>query len=534
MQRLKRRHALQRMWRASGALLTMLFAAQPAVTHAADVAAIDRLAQSVLKQWHQPGFALALVEKGSVTLTRGYGLRDVAARAPVTQDTIFGIGSCSKAFGAADIAKLVDQRRLGWDHRVDKYLPWFRTSDPWVTHEVRVRDLLAHRTGLQASIPRISAPDKLTYLRSIAVAEPLHPFRAQFSYTNDMFTLAGELVAEVTGGSWEDFTRTQFWKPLGMSRTNADHRIARKDGDSATPYVMRADEVVAVPWVYEDHIALPSGGLNSTAADMARWLRFQLTAEDPEGRALITRHSLDEMHTPHTPLRGEFVDPSRRAWGDVVGRGPDGVRSESYGLGWFIHDYQGHEVLAHPGSIRGFRCFASLLPERGFGVVVLLNSENSMLALALVQTLIDMELKVQPRDWSSLFQARQKQMRLERKAASAALDASRIANAPPSRPLAEYTGRFERENLESAIEVTLVAGKLHVALDRAEYEASPWQYDIFRLVPLRLRTQDGLIEWPDDVDDSRVFVTFRIDPAGKLVRLDTPFGAFRRAQAGTK
>ncbi len=500
-------------------------------TQAADLHTIDRLAHRALQEWQQPGLALAIIENGSVTVTNGYGVRNLATHAQVTPGTVFAIGSCSKAFGSAAIASLVDQGRLAWDDRLDQYLPWFRTNDPWVTHEIRVRDVLAHRTGLHAAIPRISAPDKLTYLKSMAVTEPWHPLRAQFSYTNDAFTLAGELVTEVTGRAWEDYARERLWQPLGMTRTNADHRMARKDGDSATPYVMRSQGPVAVPWIYEDRIALPSGGINSTAADMARWLQFQLNGVTAGGRAMLSRSTLDEMHSAQTPLRGALVDPSRRAWGDVVGRGPAGIQSESYGLGWFVHYYRGYQVVAHPGSITGFRCYTGMLPERRFGVVVLLNSENSMLALALLQTLIDVELGVKPRDWLELFRVRQAQLRAERHAANDAIDAARIANAPPSRPLAEYTGRFEREGLESIIEVTLHHDGLDISFNAGEYEATPWQYDVFRLVPRRLRTEDGVIDWPTGDEDTRTFVTFRLDPVGKFSQLDTPFGIFRRVRA---
>lgn len=498
----------------------------------ADLAAVDRLADRALREWRQPGLAIAVVDNGAVTLARGYGVRELDGRAPVTAQTLFAIGSCSKAFGAAAVAALVDERRLDWDDRVDRHLPWFRTDDAWVTHEIRVRDLLAHRTGLHASIPRIAASDKRAYLQSIAVAKPWHPLRAQFSYSNDAFTLAGALVSEVSGQAWDDYARERFWRPLGMARTNADHRVARGDADSATPHVMRAAEPVAVPWVYEDRIALPSGGINSTARDMAQWLRFQLTGRDAAGRAVLSRAALDQMHGPHTPLRGELVDPSRRAWGDVVGRGPGGIHGESYGLGWFVHDYRGYQVLAHPGAINGFRCYAALLPEQQFGAVVLLNSDRTMLSLALLQALIDLEIGVEPRDWLSLFRVRQGELDAERKAANEAIDATRIVDAPPSRVLTEYIGSFVREGLSSVIAITLDATTLRLTLDRAQYELEPWHYDVFALIPRKLRTEDGIIDWPAGANDARTFVTFRMDERGKLARIETPFGTFEKQHAG--
>jgi CubicO group peptidase (beta-lactamase class C family) len=515
-------------------LLAFIVADVFSAASAADHASIDRLAQRTLEEWHQPGLALAIVENGVATHVRGYGVRDLRTSAAVTADTVFGIASCSKAFGAATVAKLVDTQRLHWEDRVETYLPWFRTNDPQVTHDLRIKDLLAHRSGLHAALPRNAARDKLSYLRSVAVAEPLHPFRYQFSYTNDMFTLAGQLVAEVTGSSWEDFARKELWEPLGMTRTNADHRIARAMTDSAVPHVMIGGKLTPVPWIYEDRTALPSGGINSTATDLGQWLRFQVSGGTIDARALISRTTFEEMQTPQTPMTAEASHANTDTFASIVGTGPEGIQARSYGLGWFIHYYRGHKVVYHPGSIAGFRCFIGLLPERGFGVAVLSNAEQSMLGPSILQTLIDRELGVQPKDWSSLFRARQNELQEKERAALAATDAARIRNAPPTRPLGEYAGTYARAGIDEAIEVKLIEKKIAVTLGRMEYEAVPWQYDVFRLIPRRIEAADGKVDWPYGSDDSRAFVSFRLDAQAKFSELDAGFGVFRRVTAAEK
>jgi CubicO group peptidase (beta-lactamase class C family) len=501
---------------------------------AADHTSIDRLAKRTLQEWHQPGLALAIVENGVATHVRGYGVRDLRTGAAVTPDTVFGIASCSKAFGAATVAKLVDTHRLNWNDRVDTYLPWFRSNDPQVTHDLRIKDLLAHRSGLHAAIPRNAARDRMSYLRSIAVAEPLHPFRYQFSYTNDMFTLAGQLVAEVTGTAWEDFARKELWEPLGMAHTNADHRAARVMADSAVPHVMIGGKLTPVPWIYEDRTALPSGGINSTATDLSQWIRFQVSGGTIDGRTLISRATFDEMHSSQTPMTAEASHASMDTFASIVGTGPQGIQSRSYGLGWFVHYYRGYKVVSHPGSIAGFRCFIGLLPERGFGVAVLSNAEQSMLGPSILQTLIDEQIGVKPKDWSSLFRARQNELLEKERASLVALDAARVRDAPPTRPLREYAGTYAREGIAETIEVALLEEKIAFTLGRMEYEAVPWNYDVFRLIPRRIDTDDGKVDWPYDIDDSRALVTFHLDEHARLSEVETAFGVFRRVETAAK
>lgn len=495
---------------------------------AVDPARVDGIVEDARKQWGLPGVALAVIDSDGGIYAKGYGVRDARSQAPVTPDTLFGIGSCSKAFAAATVAKLVDDRRIGWEDRVDEHLPWFRTNDPFVTHDLRVRDLLTHRTGLHAVIPRDAATDRLSYLKSIAVTEPNHPLRYEFSYTNDMFTLAGALVSQVSGKSWDQYARETLWNPLGMRRTNGDHRVARQDSDAAAPHTRIDGKYTAMPWVYEDRTALPSGGVNSSAADMAQWLKFQL-AQGRDG-ALLSPAAFQEMHSPHTPLRGAGARPASAMFRDVLGSGPDGIRYESYGMGWFMHDYRGHKIIFHGGSIDGFRCFVGLVPEKGFGVAVLINSDQSSFPSALGQSLIDMKLGFENKDWPSVFHDLTVKREADAKIQLRAQEAARIRGTRPSRPLSAYAGTYAADPVTGSIQVRLEGKKLILSFQRIEYEAVHWHYDMFRLKPRQLTLDEGPIAWPWP-SESRDFATFQVDEAGKISEVETRFGEFRRAAA---
>lgn len=354
-----------------------------------------QIVRGAMQSWQQPGLAIGIV-RGSKTDVQGYGIRNLAHEGKVGPDTLFGIGSCTKPFAAATVARLVGEGRLRWDDRVVEHLSWFRARNTWVTGELRLRDLLSNRSGLRSAVVRATAPDRRSFLSGVADAQPLHPFRAQYAYTPDMFTLAGDVVAAASGEAWADFAARTLWQPLGMTRTNADHRTARLMEDAATPHMMANGVLKPAAWNFEDGTALPSAGMNSSAHDLTRWLVFQLD----ERQTLVPPAALAATREAHIPLRGAFNDSPFN--------GIEGVTDEAYALGWFVMRYRGERVLYHHGSQNGFRCFTAIVPERGLGFVALGNSPNAGLLRALFLSLMDDEAGRPSIDWSGLFLSRHK------------------------------------------------------------------------------------------------------------------------------
>jgi CubicO group peptidase (beta-lactamase class C family) len=511
------------------ALALLVGLATPAAA-VVDTRRVDRLVERTFEVWGEPGLALAVVDLDGQSYVKGYGVRDLRTRAPVTADTLFALGSCSKAMGAAAVARLVDEGRLAWDTPVRERLPWFKASDPWVTGELRVRDLLTHNAGLRAGMPRAAAESRRAYLETIADTPPMHRFRAQFAYANDMFTLSGELVEAAAGEPWETFVGRRFWTPLGMTRTGADYLAARADPNSASPHLTINGALRPVPWVYEDRTALPSGGVNSTAADMARWVRFQLEAGRGD-RPLLSRAAFEEMHAPQTPLRGAFVE-TYAPFSDVAGEGPMGVRYAAYGMGWFVHDYRGHKVLFHPGSIDGFRCMVGLLPEDGFGFAILVNNDQLALPQALTQSLIDLKLGLPERDWMEPFHQRQLRLAAQREAEAQAQAVQRT-DQPPGHPLAAYTGRYVGPPSVPALDVRLEGQRLVATLGRVDLELTPWGGESFRLTPRRLRREKETLAWPYP-GETWGLVRFQMGSDSLVAGLTGALGSLRRVPSASR
>src|SRR4051794_22317400 len=233
-----------------------------------------------MAKWHVPGAAVAVIYKGEVILSKGYGLRDVAKSLPVTPETLFAIGSCTKAFTSFDIALLVEEDKLNWDTPIREYLPDFRMFDPVASEQMTARDLTSHRGGLPrhdflwygSSFSREELYHRLRYLK------PNKPFRSGYDYQNLMFMLAGYLVGKVAGTSWEAFTQQRILDRLGMSDTNFSVSVSETAANASLPYEFQDDTIKLIPFRNIDNVA-PAGSINSTLVDMLKWLRLHMQGD---------------------------------------------------------------------------------------------------------------------------------------------------------------------------------------------------------------------------------------------------------------
>jgi CubicO group peptidase (beta-lactamase class C family) len=396
-------------------LWLLLFCALP------DEKAVDADVRAAMKAWRVPGVAVVLVS-GEDTLARGYGVRAAGKDDPVTADTLFSLGSCGKAFTAAALGDLVADGKLGWDDRVSKHLKWFKLSDPLASRDVTVRDLLCHRTGL-------AGHEWLWYRSRFAPAEavrragllpPEYGFRTTFYYQSTMVTAAGLVAAEADGKPWGEVIRSRVLKPLKMNATFVDTASAEKGGTLAGFHALDAEErPVAMPphrWAEGD----AAGSIYSSASDVAKWLRYQLSGDE----------RLKETHTPQIVLRDAPAD--RLIFPDTTQR--------SYGLGWVIYDHKGHKIVAHGGALEGHRAHIAFAPGRGVGVAVLSNLHQTSMNAALSSRLMDRLLGLEPRDWDAAYLA---SLRLIVKARAEAraktLDAARSGTPLPPR---DHAGSF--------------------------------------------------------------------------------------------
>ena len=493
-------------------LIAALLLTLPVFAAAAPPKNFDARVEAVMKASEVPGAAIAIVENGKVTLARGYGVRKLGAPETVGADTLFQIGSTTKAVTATALALLVEEGKIRWDDRVIDHLPGFRMYDPWVTREITVRDLLVHRSGLgrgQGDLMFVPSTEisRADLVRRIQFLKPATSFRSGFAYDNVLYAVAGQLIEAVSGKTWEDFVEERIFQPVGMksSVTNDVDRLSAPD--RAFPHG-RAGELRGIgpqQLFDEKKVALganvgPAGAIAAGANDLARWLAVQLASGQLPGseQRLFSAESAQAMWQPVVPVP---VTPFPPALADAV------PQFRGYALGWMVQDYRGHKVIQHGGGTLGFRAVVVLIPEKNTGFAIVNNSEDNELVPGLHYELLDHYLGLPKHDWPKAF----KDFFAERN--KAGLEAQKAAEAQrpqssPSLPLASYAGSYS-DLWYGPIAITETGDKLEIDFKQTPGMVGPlehWAYDTF------------VARWPDPMIEP-AFVTFALDAAGKPARI---------------
>ena len=471
---------------------------------------LDAAVGQALQDWKVPGLALAIVKDDSVVLSKGYGVRELRQPTPVDERTLFAVGSVTKAFTAAALGMLVDEGKIGWDDPVTEHLPDFQLYDPYVTREITLRDLLTHQSGLpRGDLIWIGSDfDRAEILRRVRYLPPRWSFRSHYGYQNILYLAAGQVVAAVTGRSWDTFIRERIFAPLGMTNSSTSVTALADAANVATPHADVDGQVRPVPYRNIDCIA-PAGAINSNVAEMTQWIRMLLANGQYEGRRFLSEDTMRELFTPQTVMG--LVAPEVRAYEPQV-RGH--THFVAYGLGWMLYDYRGSKIASHTGAIDGMRAALGLVPEERLGVVVLTNLNFENLAPALMFKVLDAYLGVLP--WDSLAQwlaeARAADERAEQK--WVAREKERASDTTPTLPLVHYAGGYE-DAYCGRMTVTHEDGALVLRYGREHRgDLTHWHYDTF-LVTWRQRHLD------------RSFATFALNSKGAVETLtleDTGWG----------
>jgi len=484
--------------------------------HADPPPGFDARAEQIRTAVGVPGMAVTIVEKGRVTLARGYGTRKLGKNAPVDADTLFQLGSVGKAFTTAALAVLVDRGKIAWDDPVTRHVPWFQMYDPWVTREMTVVDLLVHRSGLGLGagdlmfVPR-STLSRAETVRRLRHIRPAKSFRSAYAYDNVLYVVAGQLIEEVSGKSWERFMREDVLVPAGMRTATSDRIERRRTPNRAWPHARRDGPMhgMGTQKALDDSgqaefdpelgaNAAPAGGVAASANDMGRWIAIQLARGAlPEGSGrLFSEAASRQMWTPrvHLPI-GASPGPTAAAT----------PQFNSYALGWNERDYRGHRLLMHTGAVFGAQAVIMLIPDRNVGFSVAINCEDGEAALGVAYELLDHYLE-QPRyDWAAAWQEVVRQ-RDERAVARLKQQTSTPARAGPSLPLERYAGA---DAWYGPIAIEHRAGRLTIDFKQTPGmtgELTHWQYDTFR------------VSWRDSLIEP-AYVTFALQADGRIDRI---------------
>ena len=430
---------------------------------------IDRLMLEGLAAWNVPGASIAVVQ-GKMSYRQGYGVRELGSSRMVTPETLFAIGSTTKAFTTAAMAILIDQGKMHWDDPVHRHVPFFRLSDPLADKNVTLRDIVSHRTGLSRhDMLWYGSPwDRAEILRRIGFVSITHSFRSKYQYQNIMFLAAGHAVERASGLSWEDFIRRRLFKPLGIQDANFSSIDAEKHPDHASPHMRDEDGIRVVAWRNLDNVG-PPGSINAGARDLERWIQFQLGGGALEGKQILSASHLEETHMPQTiiPLEGEMKEEN-----------PE-THFLNYGLGWRVQDYRGHFMLSHAGVIDGFRAHVALVPEATLGVMVLSNlGGRPSLPEAMTHSLVDIALGSPTRNWNLFFLDLAKKRRAKLRQDRDDLERKRHHGTRLSRDRPAYLGKYEHPAYGSA-GVTLEEGVLLLHWSGFRLALKHYHYDVF-------------------------------------------------------
>ena len=484
-------------------------AAPAAIAQPLDKAALDAYVLKAVKEWEVPGLALAVIKDDSVVVAEGYGLRRLGSMERVDAHTLFAIASTTKAMTAACLGMLVDEKKLSWDDPVTKHLEGFQLSDPYVTRELTVRDLLSHRTGL-------SRGDGLWYrspysreeiLERVRHLKPSWGFRSRYGYQNIMFLAAGQVVSEVAGKPWDDFIVERLFTPLAMRSTVSGYGRLKDQQNVATPHLVGNGKVTPIEWVDIDNIG-PAGSVISNVTDMAQWVRLNLTGGSLGGVRLLSEETIEEMQEPQTIVRLDSLTKAQRP----------STHFMAYGLGWFLYDYRGTKIVTHDGAIHGMRARVAMIPERKIGLVILMNSTRTPIHSALMFWIFDKYLGAPERDWSTELLALRKTEEEKADAAERKQQERRVQNTKPSHPPGAYAGRY-RSDLYGEIVITERDGDL-AAEFYPGYQGTltHWHYDTYQ------------ITW-SDATLGKDLVTFQLNARGEVTGVAWDgFEEFSRSQ----
>ena len=460
---------------------------------------LDTLVAKVLKDWNAPGVSIAVVEKGKVVYTGGFGYRDIEKKLPVTENTQFAIGSCTKAFTASILGMLSNDGKLDLDKPVRNYLPELKFQNEYTNSHATLRDMMCHRTGL----PRhdlswyASWATRNEFLERIQFLEPTFELREKWQYNNFMFLAQGVVIEKLTGKSWEENMKEKILKPLGMDNTNLSTKEMEKSADHSLAFVSTDSSIKVIAYRNIDAMG-PAGSVNSSAKDMAKWLMTWINNGKYNGKEIIP-----------TSYRSEAISIQMAIGGGLPGAENSDVHISGYGLGWGISSYRGHYRVEHGGGIDGFISSTGFFPSDSIGIFVVSNQGQPVAAIR--NFIADRMLKLPYRNWNK------SQLDAAQKAKDAAKGVvvndsiGHVFNTKPSHDLADYTGKFTNPGY-GHIEIKSTGKELLSAFNNIDIKFEHYHYDQFKAKP-----QDPSLA------GASFMVSFHTDEKGNISRLTIPY-----------
>ncbi|MBS1015715.1 serine hydrolase [Acetobacter persici] len=396
---------------------------------------IDDVVNKARQAFDVPGVAVGVIHDGKIVFAKGYGRKaDNEKSGQVDTSTLFAIGSNSKEFTATALATLVDEGKLKWTDRVNDIMPEFRVSDPWITRDFRVSDLLTHHSGMGLGAGDLMLFSHSTFTRKdILAALPYMPFtgrfRADYAYNNLLYVVAGALVEKVSGQTWEHYVQTRLIDTAALPACQSTFPVK---GQVDVAAGQGSDGVL--PDHAEPSAMAPAGGVWCSVNGMNRWVQTLLNGgQTVDGRKVISLAQRDALWAPHALL--PLPDSADRTKSHF----------RAYGYGWFMEDFYGLKRVWHTGTVSGMVSYVSMLPEKNTGLVVLTNHDDNHATYSIALTMSALIAIGKSDDWVAYWQNEARKTQ-----AKAAQEASTTGPGSPARPfitrpaseLKEYVGLY--------------------------------------------------------------------------------------------
>ena len=466
------------------------------------------------KTFDVPGIAVAIVKDGKVVMEQGFGDKSLDPKQPVDAHTLFAIASNTKAFTAAALQQLDEAGKLKMDDRVIDHLPWFRMSDPYVTHEMRIRDLLAHRSGLSLGAGDLlywpptsyTTKDVVERLKSVPIK---NGFRSGYAYDNILFAVATLVIEPASGEKYADYVRTHLFQPVGMDESVIDWTHLKPGADVATGYAPEnfkdLKPVPPMAWLNDPG----AGGIYASVHDLAKWMNVQLAGgalpqagADGKPQRIFSEDSQRQMWTMLTPI--EVGKPPLPEFKPVV------PNFYGYGEGWFLSDYRGHRLAWHTGGWPGFVSRLTLVPDQHLGVVVLTNAQSGAAFNAVTYRVLDAYLHPgRKTDWVAVYDKLVKKGEAHADDSWARHLAARAKHPTLDLPQASYAGTFQDPWYGDVI-VSNEGGRLRMRFAHTRQligTMTPWQHSTF------------VVKWDDRTLNADAFATYSLDADGRITEL---------------
>lgn len=410
---------------------------------------LDAYTTSALKSWQIPGIAVCVVKDGKAVVMKGYGVTELNSSQKVDSNTLFMIGSNTKAFTATALAMLHADKKLSLLDPVQKWLPDFKLYDSWVAKEANIIDLLCHRLGFEtfqgdfmyfdSDLTQAEVKEKFSKLK------PLYSFRSKWGYCNAAFMVAGDVVAAASKKSWATFITDSIFTPLGMSRSIALSKNITQATNKAAAHTVADGVLTKIAYGNIDNLA-PAGSISSSVSDLSHWVMALLNNGMYNGRQVIS------------PVA---IANTRHPW-MVIGNGGAMYNSghfSLYGLGWMLQEYAGKKIVSHTGGVNGFVTSVTLVPEENLGIVVLTNTDANSFFEALKWEILDAYLKLPYRNYSQVYLQYQKEDEAEKMELHKSKMDSIAAKPKSTLPLAAYTGLYVHP-IYGKMNIDMEAGKM--------------------------------------------------------------------------